>query len=94
MAGAATGHRFYTLLSLVGASTVTEVVAIAALTEYAARKLSEPEPDTECPPSRIRLLFAISAILFIVLYIVYEILIIFLARKIIIIRIIDLLFFG
>ena len=48
----------------VGASTVTEVVAIAALTEYAARKLSEPEPDTECPASHIRLLFAISAILF------------------------------
>lgn len=47
----------------VGASTVTEVVAIAALTEYAARKLSEPEPDTECPAPHIRLLFAISAIL-------------------------------
>lgn len=43
---------------------MTEVVAIAALTEYAARKLSEPEPDTECPASHIRLLFAISAILF------------------------------
>lgn len=43
---------------------MTEVVAIAALTEYAARKLSEPEPDTECLASHIRLLFAISAILF------------------------------
>lgn len=43
---------------------MTEVVAIAALMEYAARKLSEPEPDTECPASHIRLLFAISAILF------------------------------
>lgn len=43
---------------------MTEVVAIAAFTEYAARKLSEPEPDTECLASHIRLLFAISAILF------------------------------
>lgn len=65
-------------------------VAIAALTEYAARKLSEPEPDTECPASHIRLLFAISAILFFNLLNCELNSELFLRRKIIIRRVIGL----
>lgn len=89
MAGAATGQVLYPAFS-VGASTVTEVVAIAALTEYAARKLSELEADTECPASHIRLLFAISAILFFNLLNCELNSELFLRRKIIIRRVIGL----
>ena len=42
---------------------MTESVSLAALTEYAARKLSEPQPDIQCPAFLIPIFFAVKYIL-------------------------------